>query len=500
MRILIILHGAPPQEGLPSSGGAQRAASHARALIAAGHEVHLVTREQDRRPGGPPTFAHGPALREHALAVRPDLILCVQPEEAPEVEGLGVPLIVDLYAPRLIEAQFQDCAGIEAVRTIRAIQAGDLHLFSNVRQRDFYLGLLALSGVDVRASAGLVIPLVAPDGPPRTAPDSPCFVLGGTFWPWADPSEGLRRALAQLERRGTGRIVVYGGRPTLGDSRVLALSDLHGERLEFADVLPYDQLLSAYAGATAAIDQMAPNPERSIALSFRQLDYLGCGLPIIAGNDQPLSSLLRESGAGLVGLPIESAIDQLIEESAGDAAPWRARCDAARALAREHFSLERCEAPLLEWIKRPVLREKRPTPLGELAQALEALGEARAAQAAMSERVGRAEQETLLKRQEVESLSSQIRTLLGSVDQLSGAIAEVAGFKREAITVLGGDIVRGRKECAHLERELSIARADNAKKSAEIAAMEGERLRLENDLVHARQELEQLRKRGWLGR
>jgi DNA repair exonuclease SbcCD ATPase subunit len=241
---------------------------------------------------------------------------------------------------------------------------------------------------------------------------------------------------------------------------------------------------------------MAPNPERAIALSFRQMDYLGCGLPVLMGADQPLSDDLERSGAGVVGLGVEEAVDLVLEELEGGAGRWLERCEAARALARSHFHYAICGAPLVEWLQAPTLREKRPRPLGELARALAELAEARAERRAMAERLQSAEAEVQAKRAEVEALAAQIRGLLGTVDQLSGAVAEVAGFKREAIAVLGTADEASRRALRDVERELSIARADLAKKSAEIEGMEGERRRLENDLVHVRDENARLRRRG----
>ena len=43
---------------------------------------------------------------------------------------------------------------------------------------------------------------------------------------------------------------------------------------------------------------MAPNPEREINLSFRQIDYLRCGLLIITSPRQVIAQDIEEYGAG----------------------------------------------------------------------------------------------------------------------------------------------------------------------------------------------------------
>lgn len=98
----------------------------------------------------------------------------------------------------------------------------------------------------------------------------------------------------------------------------------------------------------------------------------------------------------------------------------------------------------------------------------------------------------------MDSLGLQVRQLTDTVHRLAGATAEVAGFKQEAMAVLGSREDRAHREAADLGRELAIAREDNAKKTAELKAMEDEQRRLENDLVHAREEIERLRKRRFL--
>jgi len=446
-----------------------RAWHHAEALREAGHDVHLVTREQDAVPGGPPTFASTPELVEHARRVQPDVLLVVQPEEAPGLACLELPMAVDLYAPRMLEAQFQDAAGVEAVNTLRAIRAGDFFLFSNNRQRFYFLGLLALAGVDLRSHAfGAVVPLVAPQGPERKKPRGPLFVMGGVSWPWIDPTEALGRAVAHLDKRRRGKLLVLGHKPILGESPV---RDLQAElpaskRLEFGGVLPYDQLLATYAGASAAIDMMAPTPERSMAVAFRHMDYLGCGLPMIVGDEHVLAESLREAGAGLVGLSVEDAIDAVLDEP--DALAQRSH--AARSLATGRFGRACCEAPLLAWLQAPTRRERRDTPLGELAEV-----SARAARSDLLERTAQADivrltAEVEAKRSEVAGLVQQGRVLSVATERLAGSVAEVAGFKREAIAVLGGAQARAQEQLSSLQARAAALEADLAKKGAELEA------------------------------
>ena len=108
---------------------------------------------------------------------------------------------------------------------------------------------------------------------------------------------------------------------------------------------------------------------------------------------------------------------------------------------------------------------------------------------------GRAEAEVSRKRQEIAAQTVQIQELTSTAARLARAIDEVAGFKREAIEILGGRIARAGDARAEAERELAILRADLEKKTAELLAMDELRARLENDLDNLRHEVQRLRER-----
>lgn len=494
MRVLVVFHGWLPRDDRPASGGALRAWHHGEALREAGHEVLYVTRDQDHVDGGPPVFGSPRQLRAYALAVAPDRILCVQPEEAPHLAGLGVPLCVDLYAPRLLEAAFQGGVADEAINTLRAIAAGDEYLFSNARQRWFYLGLLALAGVDVRAVSGHVVPLVAPSGPRRRKPKELTLVMGGVSWPWQDPTEGLRKAVAALDALGTGKVVVYGGRPAVGDADVVDLPSRvpPSERLVYAGAVPLPELLRAYAGATAALDIMAPNPEREVSLAFRHADYLGCGLPLITGPHHALAPDLEAAGAGWL---VDGDPAPVIEALAAD--PWEAvrRGKAARALAREAFSREACEGPVLDWAVHGTVREHTDAPLPRAADLAAALAEAQGAQGRLAALLDVAHAEVAEKRAELGEKTAQVQDLISTTRRLSDAVADVAQFRGETARVLGADRDAAREDARTMVEELADLRADVAKKDAALKNVTRSRDRLLADVRSLQTNLEDQQQR-----
>ena len=476
MRVLVVHHGPlSPSAGVPTTGGALRARVHATALAGAGHEVLTLARAQDdvapssdapwrvlvgfRSPGH---------LRRRVTDVRPDAVVCVAPEEAPALRGLA-PLAVDLYAPRMLEGAFEGLQREEAGRTLAAVAAADEVLFSNPRQRWFFLGVLGAAGWDLSTACGRLVPLAAvddraagPTGPltPVGGPELPTFVLGGNPWPWQDPSETLRRAVAHLGSRA--RVVTVGVPACEGAQTVPRL-----DRAAWLDLL---------AGSAAVLDRYAPNPERALALSFRQLDAIAVGAPLVTDADTPLAAHVRRSGHGWADLPLEEALDAALALRRDDAFARRAADLAAT------FAPEVTEAPLLDWVAAPRARARGWNLLAAGAQLARA--EARTAVAEAGREAAAAE--AAAKREEIAALNAQVRALAGAVEASASALADVAGFRREVANVLGTRLAGREAESEHLRRELEIARAEIDKKTRELEAAQVERDRVGSLLARLR--------------
>lgn len=444
-RVLVVYHGVLPGPGgvssAPVTGGALRARVHLDALEGAGHEVRLLARAQD----GPGGFRSAGDLTRLARAAAPDWILCVAPEEAPALAGIA-PLLVDLYAPRLLEAAWEGLQEEAAGVALRAVHAADEVLYSNPRQRWYWLGILGLAGWDVTGDVGRVVPLAALPGPERTHPARPRIVAGGHAWPWQDLSHALAEAVRIVGDRA--EIHTCGLPPLPG-------TIAHG-------LVSRDTWLTMCCSAAAALDRYTPNAERALAYSFRQADYLGCGTPLIGDPEGPLAEAIRAAGAGWVDEPLEAALEGALTED---------RSDAVRVVAAA-YAPARTEAPLLAWT--PTVRTRTWDVLRS-ARSLAALqGRARSDEA---RRVA-AEAEVAAKRAEIEALNGQVRALAGSVEALSAAVADVASLRKETVQVLGARWAGESATAEHLRREVEILRADLAKKDAELAVAQAERDRV----------------------
>jgi hypothetical protein len=78
----------------------------------------------------------------------------------------------------------------------------------------------------------------------------------------------------------------------------------------------------------------------------------------------------------------------------------------------------------------------------------------------------------------VEALVGQLRALTTTVEQLAAAQADIAGFRRETVQVLGTRLAGQTEEAEALRREVAILRADVEKKDLELVQLRGERDRL----------------------
>lgn len=440
MRVLVVHHGSFAGGGA-TTGGALRAAQHVHALRAAGHAVHTAARGGD----GPDGYAGPAQLRALARRAAPDWTLCVAYEEAPALAGLG-PLVVDLYAPRMAEAAFEGVQEDEARRALLAVDAADDVLFSNPRQRWFWLGVLGLAGWDLSRPPGHVVPLATRPAPPRAAGGPPRVIVGGHPWPWQDARAVLARAAAHLA--GRAELVSYGLPPVPGVTAHALATDA--------------EWLAACAGATVALDRYAPHTERELALSFRQMDYLSAGLPLITDPWAPIAAEVRAAGAGWVDEPLEAALDAALAE---DRRPGVARL-------AEAYAPERAAAALAQVSPTPRVRMWSAARWTRQMEARRVRAEA--------DRLRReaAEAEVLHKRAEVEGLVGQLRALTAAVEQLSAAQADVAGFRRETVQVLGTRVAGQTAEAEALRREVAILRADLEKKDLELARLTTERDRL----------------------
>ena len=528
MRILIVFHGPLPGGPYPVPGISLRAWSNGCGLTAHGHEVCFATRRRDLPPIPPASmpvphpFEGRAELHEIVARTNPDLILVEGTDELAAVRDRGKPIALDLFAPRILEAQWESLdASEEALQLIDALAHADYYLATSERQRYFYLGLLPLAGVDCREDRIAVVPLSTPVvEAPREPAEIPTVVGGGVQWPWQDQRWALDEVRRFFESGHPGTLLWFGGRYPLADvhskqqdsrdpqardesaadpSRSGVKSTTSADAVGFRPqpLMPYPDMLDAFGRAWAFLDMTAPNTERELALSFRQLDALRCGLPLIVGEHVPIAPLIRRHRAGWV-LPHgdERRFREALQAALGDRAAVEARRSRVRSLVRRRFLSEEAVKPLLKVVARYGPRERgEPFPVVAARRSREARIQEEAF-AALERRVRTLREEVAKKSGEVETLAADLRRASDTIGTLSTALERALAVGESAVIQEGQLREEEARNVSALERQLASSKREIAKKDKELERALSQRDDLESANAALFEENAELRRRG----
>jgi glycosyltransferase involved in cell wall biosynthesis len=329
------------------------------------------------------------AAREHDVVVAQEL----PPSALARIAGTSTALVVDLYNPIVVEV-LEAVAGRPARaarrtqaalvhRTLALCAAADLIVCASERQRDLWIGGLAMAGlIDVDSyrrdptlrSLVAVVPFGLPSEQPvgggalraafpQIGADDRVLVWGGGLWSWLDPVTPMR-AVGLLEHAGGvgGRsvhlVLLGAGRPGLeatgqGPAVERALAEARRLGLEGRLVhvnsgwVPYEERGAWLTGADIGVSAHHDHLEARYAHRTRILDYLWAGLPVATTAGDALADLVEREGLGRTVAP-------------GDAEGFAAACaellGEAGAAARERIAAvapslqwDRVAAPLVEW-------------------------------------------------------------------------------------------------------------------------------------------------------
>lgn len=382
MKVLLLAYGSYLRRTAVASGNSVRAYALARALAEAGCTVvHVYPAHLREGPGsdglreeGVRVLSYGSRedLRRLLERERPDVLLLGYWELASDLPtALPMPLVLDVVAPRVLEALHEgpEKALEDIPRQLRAYGRGDLFLVGNERQRHLLLPWLILAGFDCRErDPVLVLPISGCAGdarrpPPVGAPWT--FVSGGVSWPWRRSEryfEAVSRAVGQLA--GGGRLLLLAGKYVYGEDASGAAPDrpfADPPHVQRTGLVPYGELERLLGSECHVGVELAElNTERYYSQSFRSVEFLRFGLPIVCNDYLEISALVREYDAGwLVKGPEE--LETLIPEIVGDPAGWALKSANALRLVRERLDYRRNAAPLVEFLRSPA-RASRAKP------------------------------------------------------------------------------------------------------------------------------------------
>jgi glycosyltransferase involved in cell wall biosynthesis len=367
VKILLITQEPPLLSNEIVSGNAVRTVQMRTALEAAGHQVIQVWLATGR-PGSPEksgsTFSNQDELQGILMKQEPGAVIVsfwellrLLPHE------LSIPVILDYVAPRTLEELFESPETVKASlrRLKNNLQKCDLVLVGNRLQRHLLIFTLIESGFDLRSTDPIrVVPLGAEvAGEPLSDPEKDGWLLvsGGVNWPWRSAGSYQAELEACAGKHDSRiRLVHFGGGYRWhGPSNSSATTQHGGDSpVQFQALKPYRQFSEFLSrNAHIGVELAEWNIEREYSQSFRSLEFLRHGLPLLCNRYLPISRLVEQYDAGWI-IDDPASLQPALTGIVARPGEWKEKSANARRLVSEALQPNRSVAPLIEWLENPV--------------------------------------------------------------------------------------------------------------------------------------------------
>ncbi len=379
MNILIVAQEPPLQHSDVVSGNAIRMEQLCSALSEQDHVLQhtwLAGRDtaDNHQAASPGPFRNSDELQGIISRCAPDVILVSYWELAGLLPfDLSIPVVLDFVAPRPLEQLFEQPEAVRAgLRRLKLnLQRCDLIMVGNDQQAHLLINPLIEAGFDLRQRVPvIVVPLGARlAGQPRSRPTQAGWQLvsGGVNWPWRRSHHYLQAlAAAAADCPAPVHISHFGGSYRWhGEAGTADSNDLDSLApvVEQRDLLPYDEYSRFLTDrAHIGLELADWNIERAYSQSFRSLEFLRHGLPLMCNRYLPLASLVESHNAGwLVDSPEQAA--ELLVRITTDAADWAEKSAGAIQLVKEVLRPDRSVRQLLDWLQAPAKAPRLPLEL-----------------------------------------------------------------------------------------------------------------------------------------
>ena len=375
MKVALITHGTYLCPDQIVSGNSVRAYYLAHGLLHHGIEVVHIHPHQLVHSAAKPKPPQGIAIRTYTC--REELVEQLHAEAVEALivgywelldlipDNLDLPIVLDVVAPRVLEAMFQRERDLSAEirRMLQLYRKADRFLVGTHRQRHFLLPWLIMAGFDCRNEVPIdVVPISTQAGKALPCPTSKTswrFVSGGVVWPWRQTERYFDPIVASLKQaRPKGELVLFSGKYIYaGDTDPPILSPR--EASWPADIVkrhplqPYgklEQFLQQHCDI--GLELADHNVEREYSQSFRATEFLRCGLPVICNDYLEHAELIKDYDAGwLVGSVAE--LPQLLKSIAASPADWHQKSQNALRLIDQQFDYRHTVKSIVRFLNRP---------------------------------------------------------------------------------------------------------------------------------------------------
>ena len=364
MKILFIAQEPPLFSDGVVSGNAVRARQITQALTAASHEVVQVWLSKDHKDGKG-AFCNRDELQGILMKQAPDAIIVSYWELLGLLPyDLQQAVILDYVAPRSLEEMYESPETVRSsMRRFRLnLRRCDAVMVGNRSQRGLLLNTMIEAGFDLRESNPvLIVPLGAETvGPPRSDPGKNGWLLvaGGVNWPWRKSAPYT----AEIERianemRPELRLLLFGGRyrwhgngsgTKLPDPLIAESEDSAVSHRKLESYRHFSNYLTEHAHIGVELAEW--NVERQYSQSFRSLEFLRHGLPLICNSYLPIARLIKEYDAGWT-VDEPASLASLLPEIVSRHGEWQKKSENALQLVSEVLRPEQSVQALLDWLE-----------------------------------------------------------------------------------------------------------------------------------------------------
>ncbi len=377
-RVVVVSMDHLPGSSYMGSGAGVRAWGLGKGLEARGHSVTFLVPEKPNAPHVDGESVRVYTLRNLDLVLRScsaDVIVFQGWGRLPYVGKLDVPVVIDFHGPSVIEMDIMRNPLLWLFKRVKleSIARADYFICAGEAQKNYFLAWLLLAGVDMRTDPIGVVPLSMPPEMPVWDPyDEITFVQGGHFVPWVDTSKALLACVAFLERRGRGRLKIFGGKnpgiPFPDDSVDRLLERLRASSVvDYSGMIPADEVTEYYRHCHVAIDLQKKNPERRLAFTTRTVHYLWCGLPVIYNNYAELSRYIETYDAGWTLDPDDTErLYSIFDEICSSQELVRTKSRNAQRLVAEKLTWYKAIEDLEVFCREPFIRDKKGRPVTKI--------------------------------------------------------------------------------------------------------------------------------------
>ena len=377
MKILLITQEPPLLTEEVVSGNAVRTVQIRSGLEAAGHrvvQVWLATGRAGSTERTVTTFSNHDELQGILMKEEPGAVivgywelLAFLPHE------ISPPVVLDYVAPRSLEELFESPETVKSSmrRLKNNLRKCDLVLVGNPLQRHLLINTMIEAGFDLRGPDPIrVVPLGAEvAGTPVSNPEKDGWLLvsGGVSWPWRDPGSYLAELETFAAKHSPAiRLVHFGGGYRWHGPGKDEASPIGGQDgpVQFRALEPYRQFSEFLStNAHVGVELAEWNIEREYSQSFRSLEFLRHGLPLLCNRYLPVSRLVERYEAGWI---IDDPADAGANPCPASVEPGRRNGGKNRPMQRGWSSRlcgpSRSAAPLIDWLENPA--KSRPAGAG----------------------------------------------------------------------------------------------------------------------------------------